>query len=517
MQPQTGYAPLRPETSTLIVGHVFFVLCLSAACLAAPPYIFDPTHKEFFFLVGSLAVWRYSWALVNWLRFLYYTHVRFPAWRRQVEDMGDDGMPPHIYLLVTSFRIGTETTRRVYESVMREADFYQRPCTIVVSIVEKADEVLIKRMFEHLALPDHVKLSIVRIGGTGKRDALACGFRAISMNRPAAGSVVAVIDGDSMLPEGILAKCAPLFTLMPDLGALTTDETCEVEGRWIFREWYNMRFAQRHVFMSSVSMSRRVLTLTGRMSMMRADIVCNPQFIQQVEQDWVDHWRLGRFKFLTGDDKSSWFHILRHGYPMLYVPDVQVVTIETPPDPSFINSSIVLMRRWFGNMLRTNSRAIRLGVRPMGWFPWISIIDQRISMWTALTGPVLAILGTIFVTPLAIFYYILWIAFTRYVITLSLLAARPYVSPWYPLLMYYNQMMGSIIKTFVLFRLDKQKWTRQNTTLSSNRSSFSERMVAFGSAYMHVVSIMLFVTVLAMVTKVISMPDVQFWYLKLKG
>lgn len=510
-------APLRPSAFSLYGGHFLYILCLLAAFLSAPAYIWDSNHNEFFFLVGTLAVWRYSWALINWIRFLWYKHIRFPTWRRACEEMGEAGMPGHIYLLVTSFRIGTETTRRVYDSVMREALYYNRPCTIIVSIVEKADESLIKRMFEKLNPPDHVKLSVVRIGGTGKRDALACGFRAICMNRPAPEDIVAVIDGDSMLPHGMIAKCVPLFKLHPDLGALTTDETCEVEGKWIFREWYNMRFAQRHVFMSSVSMSRRVLTLTGRMSMMRANIVTDPEFIRQVELDWVDHWRLGRFKFLTGDDKSSWYYILRHGYPMLYVPDVQIITIETPPDPSFITSSIVLMRRWFGNMLRTNSRAIRLGVKPMGFFPWISIIDQRISMWTALTGPVLALLATFFVTPLALFYYLLWIAFTRYVITLSLLAARPYVTAWYPLLMYYNQLVGSIVKTFVLFRLDKQKWTRQNTVLSSNRSSLSERLVAMGSAYMHIASITLFVTILAWMTNVIETPDMEYWFYKLRG
>lgn len=517
MQERMEYAPLRPDRFSLWSGHFVYVTCLAAAVMAAPAYIWDPNHKEFFFLIGTLAVWRYSWALVNWIRFLLYKHSRFPRWRAECEALGDAGMPSHVYLLVTSFRIGAETTRRVYDSVMQEAIRYNRPCTIVVSIVEKADETLIKRMFEQMSPPDHIKLSIVRIGGTGKRDALACGFRAISLNRPPHDAVVAVIDGDSMLEPGLIEKCVPLFQVIPGLGALTTDEICEVEGKWIFREWYNMRFAQRHVFMSSVSMSKRVLTLTGRMSMMRADIVTNPEFIRQVELDWVDHWRLGRFKFLTGDDKSSWFYILRHGYPMLYVPDVQVVTIETPPEPSFINSSLVLMRRWFGNMLRTNSRAIRLGTKPMGFFPWISIIDQRISMWTSLTGPVLALLATFSVTPLALLYYLMWIAFTRYIITLSLLAARPYVTAWYPLLMYYNQMVGSAVKTFVLFRLDKQKWTRQNTTLSSNRSSLSERLVAFSSGFMHVASLLLFATALAMVMQVISMPDVEFWYYKLRG
>lgn len=269
----------------------------------------------------------------------------------------------------------------------------------------------------------------------------------------------------------------------PRLGALTTDEVCQVEGNWSFREWYSMRFAQRNIYMSSVSLSKRVLTLTGRMSMIRADILTNPEFIERVELDWIDHWRLGRFKFLTGDDKSSWYHILKSGFEMIYIPDVKVLTIETPPDPNFFRSSIVLMRRWFGNMLRTNDRAIKLGPNKIGFFPWISIIDQRISMWTALTGITVTLLATFTTTPEAFVFYIYWMLLTRYILVLSFLTSRPSVSALYPFFLYYNQIVGSLVKTYVLFRLDKQRWTRQNTTLNSDRTLLQQRLIDSGSFY----------------------------------
>jgi len=502
---------------TTLQGHILYIIMLVASGLALPPVAWDPQSHEFMFVLGSLAVWRYSWGLLNWIRCHLYQRWVFPRWRAQADAMGEEGYPPHMYLLVTSFRIGTETTRRVYESVLREAIHYHHPATIICSIVERADEVLIKQLFESMNPPPELKLIMVRIAGTGKRDALAYGFRAIARERPVAGSVAAVIDGDSMLPEGSIARCASLFVLQPDLGALTTDEICEVEGNWVFRKWYNMRFAQRHIFMASVSLSRRVLTLTGRMSMFRAEIVTRPEFIEHVELDWIDHWRLGRFKFLTGDDKSSWFYLLKEGFPMLYVPDVKVVTIETPPDPSFFKSSITLMRRWFGNMLRTNARAIALGTRPMGWFTWISIVDQRLSMWTSLTGLVAALLLSLSVMPMAMIYYLWWIAFTRYVITLSLLAGRPSVDAFYPFLLYYNQIVGSFMKTMVLFRLDKQKWTRQNTVLGRQHFSISERLAGWSSAYMHVFAMTLFVAALATLTGLIHMPDLRFWHSVLWG
>lgn len=501
----------------LLIGHLIYIVGLVVVGLSLPKVIWDPQAHDFIFIIGFIAIWRYSWGLLNWVRYHIYVRMVFPSWRRMAQDMDEEAMPSHMYLLVTSFRIGTETTRKVYDSVIREAIHYGRPCTIVVSIVERADEILIKQLFEYLNPPEQVQMVLVRIAGTGKRDALAFGFRAISKLSPPDDAVVAVIDGDSMLEEDCLAKTAPFFKMMPKVGALTTDETCEVDGKWIFREWYNMRFAQRHIYMSSVSLSKKVLTLTGRMSMFRASIVCAPDFIQSVELDWIDHWRLGRFKFLTGDDKSSWYHILRDGHEMLYIPDVKVVTIETPPDPSFLKSSVVLMRRWFGNMLRTNGRAIQLGPTKVGFFPWISIIDQRISMWTALTGPVVAIMATVAITPFAFLYYLYWVGITRYILTLSLFAARKDVSPFYPFLLYYNQIVGSLVKSFVLFRLDKQRWTRQNTSLEPIRTSIAERFARFSSGYMHAFSVALFVAALASITHIITQPDFFFWLKLVKG
>ncbi len=502
---------------TVLRGHLLYVLGLVAFGMMLPPVVWDPYSESFMFVIGGLAVWRYSWGLLNWIRYHIFQHIVFPKWRAKAKALDASDLPAMMYLLVTSFRIGAETSRRVYASVVEEAIMYGRPVAIVASIVERADEVLIRQIFERLSPPPHITLTFVRIAGTGKRDALACGFRAISKMSPPPTSVAAVIDGDSMLSPGALYKTASLFGAMPEITALTTDETCEVEGRQIFREWYNMRFAQRHIYMGSVSLSRRVLTLTGRMSMFKAEVLCRPDFIQQVELDWVDHWRLGRFKFLTGDDKSSWFYLARHGYQMIYVPDVNVVTIETPPHESFLQSSVVLMRRWFGNMLRTNTRAIALGPSKLAWFPWITVIDQRLSMWTSLTGLSMAVMATFAITPFACLYYIWWMGFTRYVITLSLLAGRTHVSAWYPFLLYYNQIMGSLIKTMVLFRLDKQKWTRQNTVLQLNRSSLRERLTQFSSLYMHAFALVVFLGALATLAGIITMPNLEFWRYILVG
>ena len=492
-------------------GHALFILALVSLALHLPPVVLDPQSTQFVLLLGAVGLWRYSWGGVHFIRSVIYRSLVFPRWRASANAIADDSRPPHIFLLITSYRIETETTRKVYRSVIEEAIRYGTPATIVASVVEMGDQRLMKALFHSLRPPAHIRLMCVRVAGTGKRDGLASAFRAISLQRPPAGAVAAVIDGDSMLTPGLLAKCVPFFVLRPRLGALTTDEICSVEGRPVFRNWYSMRFAQRHIGMSSVGLSRRVLTLTGRMSMFRADLLTDPSFIAAVEMDWIDHWRLGRFRFLTGDDKSSWYWMLKHRYEMLYVPDAMVVTIETPPDPSFHRAAVTLMRRWFGNMLRTNSRAILLGPRPMGLFTWWCIVDQRLSMWTTLVGPVGVILATFIVTPFALIYYIAWIGFTRYVLTLSLLSARKTVSATYPFLLYYNQVVGSIVKTIILFRLDRQRWTRQKTTANRSMSSIRAKWMTVSSAYMHSLSIVGLVVIVAFLLNILTPIDLSYW------
>ena len=122
--------------------------------------------------------------------------------------------------------------------------------------------------------------------------------------------------------------------------------------------------------MCSMALSHRVLTLTGRMSVFRAHIVTQASFIADVENDSTMHWRLGRVKFLTGDDKSSWFSVVRHGWETFYLPDAVIQTIEHPPNPSLLQSSRQLMFRWYGNSLRQNSRARNLGPHKLGWFTY---------------------------------------------------------------------------------------------------------------------------------------------------
>jgi glycosyltransferase Alg8 len=487
-------------------GFLIFTLALAVAFSLLPHEFLDPGSKKFIFVLGVLAMWRYSWGLLHFVRSIIYRKVVFPRWRKTADENSDALMPSHIYLMITAFRIAANTTMKVYEATIREAIACGAPTTIVASIVELSDEFMIKEQFRAANPPPHVRLMIVRIPGTGKRDGLAQGFRAISRDMPAPDAVVAVIDGDSILGENLIRKCSIFFKLRPNLGALTTDEDCIVEGSKLFKEWYSMRFAQRQIQMCSVALSGRVMTLTGRMSMFRASIVTHPDFISHVESDYLDHWRLGRFKFLTGDDKSSLFSVLKAGYETLYIPDVVVYTVEHPPGDNFIQGTTQLMFRWFGNMLRTNSRVLALGPTQMPLFVWWCFVDQRISMWTALSGPTFAILLSLKYGLIFIPIYLTWVGFTRWVMAMMLLSSRPVLSWYYPFLIYYNQIWGSCIKTYVMFRLDRQSWTRQKTKLNRGLTAGQEAWVRFTSFACHATSVLVFVTVIGLISGFFTFP-----------
>jgi mannuronan synthase len=452
--------------------------------LLLPSAALRPGEAHFLLAIGVVGVWRYAVRAVHFVRAMCFLHFTFPRLRKQAQRLGAAAAPSHLYFLATSFRIDAVTTAMVYRAIIEEAIDCDCPSTVIASVVEFSDRLLIEALWQRLNPPPRVQLKFVRIAGTGKRDGLAHGFRAISRAGPDARALVAVIDGDSILERGLVRKCAPMFHLLPDIGALTTNEFCTVRGGRLVSKWHQLRFAERHLNMCSMAFTRRVLTLTGRTSLFRAAIVADPRFIADVEHDSLFHWRLGRFRFLTGDDKSSWFSVVRLGWRTFYVPDVSIETIEHPPDPSFIATSRQLMFRWYGNSFRQNGRARKLGPARLGWFTYYVLQDQRAQMWTGLLGLAAATLASVHYN----FYYLLaftaWIGLTRCLMCLSLRAAGHPIEALYVPLMYYNQIVGSFTKILVSSFPDHQSWTRQKTTLRRTADGFHARFNHWSSRIM---------------------------------
>ncbi len=456
------------------LGWLGYVTLLLFLVSLLPRTLLVPGSRNFLFAVGLLGIWRYSLGIIHFIRALLFLYVFFPLYRLRARAMGGAADPSMVYFLVTSFRIDAHTTALVYKSVIEEAIRCGYPAMLVASIVELSDEMIIRALWKRLDPPSRVRIKVVRIPGTGKRDGLAFGFRAISRDMPDRDAVVAVVDGDTVLNPGVVRKSVPYFKLFPQVGALTTNEFCEVRGSVFMSQWHKLRFAQRHIAMCSMALSKRVLTLTGRMSLFRAQVVTHPGFIDDVENDSLHHWRLGHFKFLTGDDKSSWYSLMRLGFDTFYVPDASINTVEHPPDKNFFRASRKLMFRWYGNSLRQNSRATGLGIRRLGLFTSYVLWDQRLSMWTTLVGPATALVAATHYSAVYLLTYLLWIGLTRLVMTLMLLFSGHRISPAFPFMLYYNQIVGSIMKIYVFYRLDRQSWTRQKTKLQQDRDRFQQ-------------------------------------------
>lgn len=459
-----------------MAGHALYLAVMLAIAISIPPQAIGHAAGGLV-VVGLIGTWRYSWAAINALRALVYARHAYPRLRAQAEAAyASAAHPAHAFFLVTSYKIDAATTARVYQSLFRAAAASAGGATIVASVVESADARLIRRLFALMPVDlGHVRLIVDQIPGTGKRDALARALRLIARAAPTRRDIVLFVDGDSAVPEDVVARAAPFFT-DPRLGALTTDEEVEIAAPGPFRDWFELRFTQRQVMMCSMALSGRVLTLTGRMSVFRADLATHPDFITQVQSDFIDHWRLGRVRFLTGDDKSTWYWLLRHGYRMAYLPDVSTVSMETQPAPRFVPSAVMLMVRWFGNMLRTNGRALALGPSRIGAFTWWSILDQRLGIWTTLAGPISVIIGTLLVSPWVLPAYLGWVMFTRYAVCalLALVRRRGFPVSW-PFLLYFSQIVGAAVKSYILFRLDRQRWTRQSSAPAAPTANGTRR------------------------------------------
>jgi glycosyltransferase Alg8 len=417
--------------------------------------------------LGIIATWRYSWAAIGLARALCYQFAVFPRRRRS---LSVDVEVSHIYVVVLSYRMGAHINAAVYGALIADLKRHGRPATIVACISDAIDlEVLVT--FRQLG---NVRIIPLMQSNRGKRDAMERGLALLALDNPPPGAVLALMDGDTVVSPGTFDRTVPFLITDPEFGALTTDNVPLVAGPAIAREWYRLRMRTRHELMSSLALSGRVLVLTGRLSIFRAEIALAPDFIAAVGHDSLYHWRLGRIGMLTGDDKSTWFCVLRAGWKMMYVPDVAVYCLEKLPRDGFVDSTIALMYRYFGNMIRNNSRAIALGRRRIGYLPWLTLIDQRVSPWTSLWGPSSAAALALFFDARVLPIYLGWVLLTRTVQCAIYGMFRMTFHPLFTFLQFYNQIVGAAVKVMVCFSPDKQSWTRQvtgNSTASVATSS----------------------------------------------
>lgn len=459
---QTAYKPFRQKWTGRAVFQIFVYFAVCFILLnTLPNTIWDPQVRDFVYVIGILGIWRYLWWANHWLRALIFANITYPKMRDRAAAVWQSGWRPrHIHIQMTTFREHREISEAVIRGLVRDIRECGVPATIWLGSSEAEDE---RQIAEHLKLVGDdcdITLRIIRQNQPGKRVAIALILRAMSRAGLGDDDLVIFMDGDFVIHPGMMKKCLPLFELDRDLHALTTDEYVAVEGPKWMQSWLDMRFSQRRMAMQSHALSNRVLTLTGRFSMFRAKHIMTKEFIRLQEADFLSHWLWGTFRFLSGDDKSTWYCLLRHGVKMTYVPDAAGTTIEVVEGSGY-QRMVENLRRWSGNMLRNGQRAIALGPTRMPFFIWWCLVDQRIAMWTMLFSPLLAIAGMMKVGLPFLVSYIVFMAVTRMLLSLILFTYAPRIDLSYVWTLYANQLLNAIVKVYMIWRLAKQKWANR--------------------------------------------------------
>jgi glycosyltransferase Alg8 len=274
------------------------------------------------------------------------------------------------------------------------------------------------------------------------------------------------------------------------VSGVTTNENGYVKGPAWFAEWTSLRFGLRHRSMCSVSLSGKLLCLTGRFSVFRASVATDPSFREQVEHDVIHHWLWGRFEMLSGDDKSTWYWLSKHCKRMLYVPDAMVTTFEVVTGSS-LQRAIANIRRWSGNSVRHSWRAIKLGPSKLGFYCWWSLMDQRITTATVLFGPTVGLLALLGGRYEMFAGYFLWVLLSR--MSHASIAWRQgrRFSLYYMPLQIITDWATALTKLWVMFHPAKQAWLNRggrtlNTTQGSSfyglRTGFAHYLYGFSCA-----------------------------------
>lgn len=504
---------VRNKSGKWTVYSIYKLFLYFGCCFVAlnelPSTIWNPELAQFIFIIGILGIWRYSWWFIHAVRAEIYQKLVFPKKRYKAESLWQNGWRPHhVHFMMTTFKELRDTTEKVVQSIINEARLSQVPVTLWLGSGDRYDEDIISHYLKQYAQDVDIEYVMVRQNVPGKRMAIGLVLRAMSRRGIHKDDLVVFMDGDVILSPGILQKCCPLFETDKELQALTTDEEVVCFGPSWMEIWLTMRFAQRRIAMQSHSLSNKVLTLTGRMSMFRANHLTCHEFIRTLEADHMEHWLWGKFRFLSGDDKSTWYYMLTHEAKMLYVPDALVYTVEIVKG-SGIERMTQNLCRWSGNMLRNSTRCIALGPRKVGLFIWWCVVDQRIAMWTMLVGPIVAVNVSVLHTPSFIVAYLIWIAISRMLLSLFLYRYCDKVYLSFPWILYINQLLNALVKVYCLFRLSKQRWTNRGDQSAGYDNNLVGTLRNLMATYITTVWVCGLILVTSIYTTLIDVPTVR--------
>lgn len=512
LRPAARLSTFEAAARSLPATLIYLVTAL-AMLQTLPPGFFSNLHSGLV-AFGAIGMARYLWLLTNQVRAAIYLNWTFPRLRR-TERAHPEPYPERLFIVVPSYKEDADITERCIAALAREISLLPSWLCVVFSVSGQSEIDLIHSLMRRHGRSERLDLIFMQ-QAHGKRVALGQALRTASRryhdvyhwHEQAHSDLVVLMDGDTEVTSGVFRRTLGFFKTLPELGALTTDELGHMvtpeAARSAMGPWFDLKFAKRHRMMSSHSLSGRVLTLTGRFSVFRAHPILQPEFIRRIENDVLNHWLFGRLRFLMGDDKSTWYDLLCQGWRMLYVPDVSVNCLEGRGG-NFVRTSSQLMFRWYGNMARNNGRALGLGLQRMPAFIWFSLLDQRISMWTSLLGPITALVGTFHYGSHILVAYLSWAVMTRTFFLWVLVPAGFVVRlPHLPLQL-YDQWGGSLLKIGASFFIDRQHWAKAgNAQRQQGAGGWNLRTVL--AWYRMALAVLIFLLFVLLLTDVLEAP-----------
>ncbi len=495
-----------------ILPAIFYSLIVISLIYILYPQFYLLRH-EVIIALSIFALWRYGWMFLNYTRALIYAYIYYPRIKKQITKIPLElRYPKQLYFMIPSYKEDFWVTIETFRSILSEISTIPSAVAIVVATASKAEDDVIRKMFDAHHSNQKVEL-VFQHQSQGKRIAMGHALRSIArhyhhLGKSDPNSVTIFMDGDSYMEEGFLKRLLPFFANDTKLGAVTTNEVAYInsENKW-YKDWFNLKFGQRHILFQAHSLSRKVMTLTGRLSAYRTTIVVEEPFISQVENDILLSPIHGKFRFLMGDDKTTWFYLLKHGWDMLYLPDLLCISLESR-DGKFLELSRTLPYRWFGNTLRNNSRALKLGPWRTGLYIWYAIFDQRLIMWTSLVGVISAFLLAVSISPYYLLFFILWVILVR-LFQLFVIALGGHKVSWrMPILIVYTQWIGALIKIKAYYNLSDQKWSKNGDEqkMDHNKDHIESPLVHWMPKIMMTGSVLLFLMLLLVSHSILKIP-----------
>jgi glycosyltransferase Alg8 len=422
-----------------------------------------------------------------------------------------------LFVVVASYKENYRITKICFTNLVASCRDLPSQIVAVVSVGSEAEIKIIRKIVAECPGGDKIDLRFT-LQKHGKRIALGYALRVVARecsdprnyHNDAFNDLVVMMDGDSATDPDTFKKALPVFRVRPNVGAVTTNNVAVVFPPCsdVVRAWYDLRMIRRHNIMQSLSLSKKVLTLTGRLSVVRADIATSEDFIEQIDRDHILSWMHGRIKFLMGDDKSTCYNLFKNGWDMMYVPNAYVYCMEDRTN-SFFKLLNLLMTRWYGNMLRNNGRSLELGLKNMPLWTWISFLDQRICPWTTLLGPVSALMLSLANSGWFMVFYLVWVILTR-LLQLWVVVIQGHRMKLVDLpLLSTEQWYGSLIKIYCSVNLHKQVWQKAKTESQTvNTMSSKARLRAAFPAVILGLYAFTFLLIVSLLTGVLKLPSI---------